>query len=251
MVITDTDIIDLDTPTGLMRTHIFRPAKPSALPGGRYPGVLLYSEIFQLTGPIRRSCAFLAGHGFLVAAPEVYHELEPAGTVLSYTPEGSARGNAHKTAKALAAYDADAKAVIDFLHADPGCTGAVGTMGMCLGGHLAFRAALDPRVRAAACLYPTDLHKKSLGSGGTDDSLERCREIQAELLMIFGRQDPHIPPEGRRMVHDALMAADRTFEWHEFNAAHAFLRDEGNRYNPQLARLCWELVLDVFHRRLG
>lgn len=245
MVITDTEFVDLPTSTGPMRTHIFRPTG-----AGKHPGILLYSEIFQLTGPIRRTCAFLAGHGFLVAAPEVYHELEPAGTVLDYTADGAARGNAHKIGKPMSAYDSDAKAVIDFLSNDPGCTGNLGTMGMCLGGHLAFRAALDYRIKAAACLYPTDLHKKSLGSDG-DDSLERCREIQGELMLIFGRQDPHIPAEGRRMVYDALMAADRLFEWHEFNAAHAFIRDEGNRYNPQLARLSYDLALDLFHRRLG
>ena len=245
MLIADATQVDLATPTGPMRTHIFRPAKP-----GRYPGVILYSEIFQLTGPIRRTATWLAGQGYLVAAPEVYHELEPAGTVLGYTPEGSARGNAHKTAKELAAYDGDASAVITWLQADPGCTGAVGAMGMCLGGHLAFRCALDARIAAAACLYPTDLHKKSLGKGMADDSLERCGEIRGELLLIFGRQDPHIPLEGRRMVQAALEVAGNSYEWHEFNAQHAFIRDEGNRYDPARTALAQTLCLDLFRRTL-
>jgi carboxymethylenebutenolidase len=247
MVILDNDTVTLDTPTGPMRTHLFRPAGE-----GRFPGVLLYSEIFQLTGPIRRTCAWLAGQGYVVAAPEVYHELEPAGTVLTYTPEDSARGNAHKTAKSMAAYDGDAAAVVDFLSTFSACTGQVGAMGMCLGGHLAFRAAVtQPRIRAAACFYPTDLHKRSLGSGGPDDSLERAKQIQGEVLMVFGRQDPHIPREGREAIHGVLDDAGIPFTWHEFNAAHAFLRDEGNRYNPQLARLALELALDLFHRRLA
>jgi len=230
-----------------MQTHVFRPAG-----AGKFPGILLYSEIFQLTGPIRRTCAWLAGEGYVVAAPEVYHELEPAGTVLGYTPEGSARGNAHKTAKTLAAYDSDAAAVVDFLAAHPAGTGAVGAMGMCLGGHLAFRAAVtQPRVRASACFYPTDLHKRSLGVGAQDDSLDRAREIAGELLLVFGRQDPHIPREAREAIHGALDDAGTEFTWHEFNAAHAFLRDEGNRYNPQLARLGLELALDLFRRRLA
>lgn len=245
MILADPTFVDLATPTGPMRTHIFRPAG-----NGRYPGVILYSEIFQLTGPIRRTAAWLAGNGFLVAAPEVYHELEPAGTVLGYTPEGSARGNAHKTAKDLTAYDTDARAVIAWLENDPGCTGKVGAAGMCLGGHLAFRCALEPAIRAAACLYPTDLHKKSLGKGLADDSLERCAEIQGELLMIFGRQDPHIPLEGRRQVQAALEAAGRTFEWHEFNAQHAFIRDEGNRYDAARTALSQTLILDLLNRCL-
>jgi carboxymethylenebutenolidase len=36
------------------------------------------------------------------------------------------------------------------------------------------------------------------------------------------------------------------FEWHEFNAAHAFLRDEGARYNPALARVAMALLLRFF-----
>lgn len=247
MLLTDSAHVDLATPTGPMRVHVFRPALPA---GRQVPGIILYSEIFQLTGPVRRTAAWLAGQGYLVAASEVYHELEPAGTVLSYTPEGSARGNAHKTAKTLAAYDADAAAVIAWLQADPQCSGKLGAAGMCLGGHLAFRCALNPAIDAAACLYPTDLHKKSLGSGLADDSLERCREIHGELLMIFGRQDPHIPLAGRRQVQAALEEAERTYEWHEFNAQHAFIRDEGNRYDAVRTGLTQTLIVDLFTRCL-
>ena len=34
------------------------------------------------------------------------------------------------------------------------------------------------------------------------------------------------------------------------NAAHAFLRDEGPRYNPVLAQQCHGLALEMFKRRL-
>ena len=41
------------------------------------------------------------------------------------------------------------------------------------------------------------------------------------------------------------------FQWHELNAAHAFLRDEGHRYDPAAARICYGMVLELFGRRLG
>ncbi|MEI6052654.1 MAG: dienelactone hydrolase family protein, partial [Opitutaceae bacterium] len=69
MTIKDAEFIDLATPTGPMRSYLFRPQAP-----GRYPGILLYSEIFQVTGPIRRTASMLAGHGFVVLVPEIYHE---------------------------------------------------------------------------------------------------------------------------------------------------------------------------------
>lgn len=34
----------------------------------------------------------LASHGFVVAVPEIYHELESAGTVLAYDEAGAERG---------------------------------------------------------------------------------------------------------------------------------------------------------------
>src|SRR5262245_32188554 len=51
---------------------------------GRYPGILFYSDIFQLTGPMVRACTRLAGYGFVVAAPEIYNRIEPPGTAIPF-----------------------------------------------------------------------------------------------------------------------------------------------------------------------
>lgn len=246
MVIKDDEVVDIATPKGPMRTYIFRPAAP-----GKYPGVLFYSEIFQVTAPIRRTAAMLAGHGYLVAAPEIYHELEPAGTVLAYDQAGADRGNAHKTTKEISSYDADARAALDHLETRSDCTGRLGVMGICIGGHLAFRAAMNPDVLAAVCFYATDIHKKGLGKGMNDNSLERAGEIKGELLHIWGRQDPHVPLEGRNLIKARLDEVGARFTWHEVNGAHAFMRDEGPRYDPALAYQCYGLVFELFHRRLG
>jgi carboxymethylenebutenolidase len=246
MTLHETESIDLPTSSGPMRTYVFRPNAP-----GRYPGILLYSEIFQVTAPIRRTAALLAGHGFVVAVPEIYHEFEPAGTVLAYDQAGADRGNALKTTKELAVYDADARAVLAYLKASEHCTGHLGVMGICIGGHLAFRAAMNPEVAAAVCFYATDIHKRGLARGMNDDSLDRIPEIKGELLMIWGRQDPHVPLEGRLKIQAALNAAGTHFTWHEFNGAHAFLRDEGYRYDPELALQSYQLALNLFRRKLG
>ncbi len=96
MTIKEPEIVTLPTLTGPMRTHVFRPAAD-----GKYPGIVMFSEIFQVTGPIRRTAAFLAGHGFIVAVPEIYHEFEAAGSVLGYDQVGADRGNALKITKEL------------------------------------------------------------------------------------------------------------------------------------------------------
>lgn len=245
MIIKDDLVEEIATPTGPMRTCLFRPVAE-----GRYPGVVLFSEIFQITGPIRRAAAFLAGHGYLVAVPEVYHELEPSGAVLPYDQAGADKGNEDKYAKELSSYDADAQALLDHLKSRGDCTGKLGVVGICLGGHLAFRAAINPEVLATVCFYATDIHSATLGKGKKDNSLERAGEIKGELLHIWGRQDPHVPLEGRNRIKARLEEVGANFQWVELNGAHAFLRDEGYRYDPALAYICQGMMLELFHRKL-
>ncbi len=246
MVVHSDEIVELSTPYGPMRVMVFQPVAP-----GRYPGLVLFSEIFQITAPVRRLAARFAAAGHVVAVPEIYHEFEPAGTVLAYDTAGTERGNALKITKELASYDADARACLAFLKSHEKCTGSLGAVGFCIGGHLAFRAAMNPEVTAAACFYPTDIHKRSLGKGTNDDSLDRIPQIQGEVALIWGRQDPHVPSEGRRKIYDALEAAGTRFQWHEYNAQHAFLRDEGPRWDPIAGQQALDVALELFHRRLA
>ncbi|MET4897547.1 dienelactone hydrolase family protein [Sphingomonadaceae bacterium jetA1] len=230
MILRSDEYQDVEVPgRGMMRIHLFRPAID-----GQFPGILFFSEIYQVTAPIRRLAAMLAGLGHVVAVPEVYHDYEPAGTVLAYDKSGTDRGNALKFAKPIAGYDADAAAALGALAAHPACNGRLGTFGVCLGGHLAYRAALDPRVSAAACFYATDIHSGTLGEGRQDDSLARMDDLRAETLFVWGRQDPHVPYAGRERIRARLEEAGATYEWHEVNGQHAFLRDEGPRYDPAL-----------------
>ena len=245
MTIKEPDFIDLSTPTGPMRVHRFLPYE------GDWPALILYSEIYQLTGPISRLAARLACEGFEVLVPEIYHEYEAPGTVICYDKEGTDRGNFLKFEKPVSGFDSDSKALIDFLVNRPEYRRkGVGTIGFCLGGHLAFRTALDSRVLASACWFATDIHSATLGKGQTDDTLARSGEIEAEFLMIFGRQDHHVPAEGRRKIYDHLTETGRDFTWHEFNTAHAFARDEGLRYDAAATRIGWEMTLELFKRRL-
>jgi carboxymethylenebutenolidase len=96
------------------------------------------------------------------------------------------------------AYDEDAKVTIDYLATLETCNGRIGVtgtrtltaidLGMCLGGHLALRAAFDPRVLAAVSFFGTDIHSSTLGKGKHSDSLSRVHEIRGELIMIFGKK---------------------------------------------------------------
>jgi carboxymethylenebutenolidase len=239
-------IEDIETPTGIMRTYIHRPDG-----AGKYPVILFYSEIFQQTGPIERAAKIMAGHGYAVLVPEVFHELNPIGTVLGYDDAGRDKGNADKAAKDAQVYDTDNAAMINFVKKQDWFNGNIGAMGFCIGGHLAFRAALQPEVKGTACFYATDLHSNTIPNNPGQHSMDRLSDINGELLMVWGRQDPHVPTPGRALVYEKLTAAGKYFTWHEFNAPHAFMRDEGDRYDPQTAMIGYQLALNLFSRTLS
>lgn len=237
---------DLTTPTGTMRTSIFRPLKDTT-----YPTIIFYSEIFQETAPITRSAQILAGHGFVVLVPEIFHELNPIGTVLAYDEAGKNKGNRDKFTKPLEHHDSDTQSMIDFVKQQPYCTGAVGAMGVCIGGHLAFRAALNPSIQAAFCLYPTDIHSNTLPCEATKDSLSLSPNIKCPMTLVFGKQDPHVSAEGRNLIRDVLTQNGNDFVWQEVNAQHAFMRDEGDRYDAALALQVYRQSIDFFHQHLN
>ena len=223
------EYIDVPVADRAMRTFVAAPRPP-----GRYPGVVFYSDIFQLTDSTLRWCIRLAGHGFVVAAPEIYHRIEPAGTVLEFDDEGKSRGQADADATSVADFDEDIRATLDWLEADERVAeGGLCATGHCTGGHLGFRAAFDPRVRATALWYPTGLHDGKLAKEADAGSLGRAPEIRGEMLLVFGTKDPHTPEEGRAVIKRALEQAGVDFTWRLYDAEHAFGRDIGPRYDPE------------------
>ena len=57
-----------------MRTFVTAPQAE-----GNWPGIVFYTDIFQLTDASLRWAVRLAAYGFLVAVPEIYHRVEIRG----------------------------------------------------------------------------------------------------------------------------------------------------------------------------
>jgi carboxymethylenebutenolidase len=232
---------DIPTDAAPMRTFLAAPAAE-----GEYPGIWCYSDIFQLSGPMLRACARLAGYGFVVAAPEIYHRIEPAGLVIPFDDAGRDRGMSNAAKTPVADFDADCRIGLNWLGAHSKvATGQLGAMGFCIGGHLAFRAALQSDVRATVCFYGTGIHNGKLGKDPDAGSLLRAGEIRGELLMIFGSNDPHVPAEGRVKVAEVLKKAGVHHRVQVFPAEHAFMRDEGPRFDPEATDLAFAEMIGL------
>src|SRR5260370_29444867 len=70
----------VDIPAGPSPMRMFVAAPKAA---GRYPGIIFYSDIFQLTGPMVRAFPRLGGYRFLAASPGIYHPPRPPPFVIA------------------------------------------------------------------------------------------------------------------------------------------------------------------------
>ncbi|HEY8076317.1 MAG TPA: dienelactone hydrolase family protein, partial [Labilithrix sp.] len=104
MIVT-TSYVDIDSGGSPMRMLVTAPKS-----GGKHPGILLYSDIFQLTGPQIRMSTRLAGHGFVVVTPEIWHRVEAPGTAIPFDDAGRTRALDDAKKTAVAEMDVDCRA---------------------------------------------------------------------------------------------------------------------------------------------
>lgn len=236
--------IELRVDDSLMRVYVASPK-----PEGKYPGIVFYSDIYQLGDAIIRLVNYLAGFGYVVAAPEIFHRIEPVGSVIEPNDIGRMRGNDDARRTLISEYDADTRAVIDFLKQDSSVIAdKIGTLGFCIGGHLAFRAAFENEIEACVACYPTGIPSGKLGKG-VADTIHRFAEIKGEILLIFGTQDPHISEHDRHTIINALENAKIHHHFFAYEAEHTFMRDDGYRYDAAAATSAWEQIISFLERK--
>jgi len=103
------DEVRITAPDCEIRSILIRPVGE-----GPWPGVLFYSDIFQLTESTLRTARRLASHGFAVCAPEIYPR-DLAGQALEFDDAGKASGLAGAASTTTAQFDSDRVAVLDHL----------------------------------------------------------------------------------------------------------------------------------------
>ncbi|KAL3959990.1 hypothetical protein ACCO45_005107 [Purpureocillium lilacinum] len=209
---------------GSMRIYVFHPTIPG-YPKARFPGVCLFSEIYQVTGPVARFARQIAGQGYIVAAPSSYHDFvgpEP----LAYDAADTDRGNQFKIQKTL---ESSTRASPPASPTSP---------------------PTSTRAPSAPTRPPTRPPRHSPGSAHT---LDNFKQLRGEVALIFGIKDTHVPDAGRDLIRAKLRDAGVVFSFHEFAwAQHAFIRDElsKGRYDPAITKVCFEVLLELFGRVL-
>lgn len=214
----------LSTPAGPVR------AWREAPQGNPRAAVVVVQEIFGVTDHIRAVCARLATAGFVALAPAFFDPIAP-GTVLAHDAEGTARGRDLVARLGLEGALAIVAAAAETLR---GQGLAVGAVGFCWGGTVAFLAAT--RLGLPAASY--------YGARNVQYLDEPAR---APLMFHFGERDALIPPEAVE-AHRHKQPQAQVFVY--ANADHAFLRAPEPPYQPEAAALAWQRTLAFFTEHL-
>jgi carboxymethylenebutenolidase len=220
-----------------------------ARPTGVTPrgGLLVLQEAFGLNGHIRNVAERFARAGFTALAPALFHRTDPHFEG-SYTNFAVVRP--HMQALTDAGLAADMHAAHDWLTAaDGGRVQAVGAVGYCMGGRVAFLADAELPLQAAVSYYGGGIAPNPQGM--FPGLLGRAKELHGPILLFWGGRDDHIGLDQTRAVEDALRAAGKHFVQVTFSGVgHGFFCDERPSYDANAARQSWALTLTFFESYL-
>jgi carboxymethylenebutenolidase len=211
-------------------------AEPAA--GGRAPGLVVIQEWWGLNDQIKGVADRLAAAGYRALVPDLYRgkvavEAKEAEHLMTNLNFGDAAGQ-------------DVGGAVQYLKS----TGAdkVGVTGFCMGGALTLLAAANvPEVDAAVCWY-----------GFPPLEYIDATKIKAPLLGHFAIGDVPFPIATVDKLEEKLRAAGVKFEFHRYQAQHAFANETAvganklpiTEYNAAAAELAWKRTMEFFAKHL-
>lgn len=202
--------------------------------------VMVFPEIFGVNPHIRDVTNRFASLGMVALSPELFHRTAPPKWECSYTDFPSARG--HMQATTEATIESDVKATYEWLKDNTEAGGNIAAVGYCMGGRTSFLANSAVSLKAAISYY----------GGNMPSLLHRTATLSAPMILFWGERDQHIPAEHRNQVMASMREAKKEYiDIVYSNADHGFFCDARQSYEPNSAKLSWDIVQSFLNARLG
>jgi carboxymethylenebutenolidase len=221
---------------------------------GRWPAVLVWTDILGLRPVFREMGQRLAAEGYVVLVPNPFYRNAKApvvdGSFDFSKPEDRAKVMPMAAALTADANISDAKAYVAFLDAQPQTDKKkkMGVQGYCMGGPLTFRtAAIAPERVGAAATF----HGGGLVSDKPDSPHLLIPKMKAEVLCAVADNDDQRDPTAKDKLKEAFGAAHlkATVEVYK-GCNHGWTVRGSQVYNEEGAERAWGELLALYKTNL-
>ena len=221
-------------------------ARPNAT--GRFPAILVISEVFGVHEYIRDICRRLARLGYVAIAPDLFVRSGDPSKTNDFNQIRRIVGAA--TDKQIFN---DLNGTVRFLKAQPFVDkGRMAVTGFCWGGAIVWLACQRmPEFRAGAAWYGRLTAPKPgefLGEPNRPWPLPGASQLKAPVIGFYAGKDPGIPLSDVEAMRAALVAARKTGSQILVypDSQHGFHADYRTSYDPAAAKDAWARMLAHF-----
>lgn len=216
---------------------------------GPFPGVVVLQEIFGVNSHIRDVTERFARDGYIAIAPALYQRFAP-GFETGYTAEDLQIGRQYKGQTKASELLSDIQAAINYLISQtPLKAHAIGCIGFCFGGHVAYLAATLPDIQVTASFYGAGI--TTMTPGGGEPTITRTKDLSGTIYLFFGTEDASIPEEQIKQIEAELEKQQILYRIFRYEGAdHGFFCDQRASYNKAAATDAWTQVKQLFWQEL-
>jgi len=208
--------------------------------GGRGPGVMVLQEAFGINEYVREVVDWFADLGYWAVAPDMFWRIEP-GITLEYSEPEIAQAIELLGRFDYNAADGDMAATVARMRTLPGLNGGIGTVGFCLGGRLAYRAAAHSTVDCAVSYYGV----------GIENDLDLAGRIDRPLLLHFGGKDQFVAAEALKKIQSGLKGRDDIAIHLYPDASHGFNNKRRPAFDEKIVQQARARTLDFLATSIG
>jgi carboxymethylenebutenolidase len=241
--------VEIKTPDGTADAYFAHPAS------GKYPGVLVWPDIFGLRPAFRQMSKRLAESGYSVLVVNPFYRTKKAPTApekpdFDDPPTREMLMGLKATLNANTA-QTDAQAFVPWLdkQASVDTKRKAGTTGYCMSGPIAFQTAatLPDRIGAVATFH---------GGGLTTDQPDSPHllipKTKAHYLVAIAENDDQKQPSSKDILRESFKKAGLPAEVEVYaGAQHGWCPPDSAVYNAEQAEKAWSRLLALFKEALA